>query len=87
MAQRRFEIKTLPVLHSVFAPVMPTAPGLASLTTILAAVRTVLTAVIAALRPVFLAVLAAVLAVVILAAHRQTYDAEDHQKTQHYCSL
>jgi hypothetical protein len=62
---------------------MPTAPDLAAVTTILAAVRTVL----AAVHSVFLAVLAAVLAVVILAAHCQAYHAEDHQKTQHYCSL
>jgi hypothetical protein len=64
-----------------------TAPGLASLTTILTAVGTVLSAVIAAVRSVLLAVLAAVPAIVILAAHCQTYHAEDHQKTQHYCSL
>jgi O-antigen ligase len=92
MSQRRrrehTEIKTLPILHNVFAPVMPTtAPALASLTTIMAAIHTVLTAVLAAVRSVFLAVLAAVLAIVILTAHCQAKHAEDHQKTQHYCSL
>jgi hypothetical protein len=54
---------------------MPTtAPGLASVTTVLASVHTV----IAAVRSVLLAVLAALPAIVILAAHRQACHAEDH---------
>jgi hypothetical protein len=66
---------------------MTTTPGLATLTSILPSVDAVLAAVLATIRSVFLAVLAAFLAIVILAAHCQADHAEDHQKTQHYCSL
>jgi hypothetical protein len=60
-----------------------TAPGLASTTTILAAIHTIVPAVVTAFR----AVLAALLAIVILSTHRQAYDAEDHHETEHYSSL
>ena len=74
MAQRRFEIKTLPDLHVVFVASM-TAAVAAPVAVIASTVVVTIHPVVVTIRPI----LAALATVTILSAHRQTNDTEDHQ--------
>jgi hypothetical protein len=68
----------------MFAALVSMAPAPVAAVVIADAVATI-PAVVATFRLVI--VIAAIAAVVILPAYCQAYRAEDHQKTQHHCSL